>query len=685
MCSHGCKDATTNPDQINKWWEDYPNANIGIATGKLPEKNKYLIVVDCDVHKDRNGYKELYEYQEVNTPLPTTLTARSGSGGTHYYLLSEKPYKNAVNILENYCGHKSGVDVRGVGGYIVAPPSIHPDTKSRYKWQGAFDFSKIADGGTALDKLMKDGNVSIDGAKPATPPKWTSTRLKRKTDKAEEKPTDEYENILIIAKNKGLTFKEGKRNNDIHKLACCLQYRGYTDNQINDYCNRVNSECCSPPLPDKEVEGAIRSALKAIPKGDKLDGSKDKDIVLPRINRSNFKEYLETICLPPTKIKYNEITHKLDITGRENEYQELLPDTMPAILMDEMSGFFSGVTMQRVKEYMQLVASENAYNPVLDLIESAEWDGVDRINEIYRIFGIGEDDTLSRAVIKKWLMQAVCILHNNIEHPFSADIVLVFQGNQGVGKTRFFERLALGFFGEGKILDPKNKDSVMEITRKWISELGEIGSTMRKDIDSVKAFISCATDEYRAPYGQTSVTYPRRTSFVGTVNEEDYLVDQTGNRRFATVPIRPDVVIDYERDVKTFDAIQLWAQVNALIKKEIADKNSSYAAVFRLSRDELEAMEQRNGGFKKLLRGEQEVLDTLASYEQNVREIKVTYQFCTVSDFKIANEAYLRNVDVGSIGKVLKKLNFESKVDGHSHKTLYKLPWRVSGGSNTNA
>ena len=82
-------------------------------------------------------------------------------------------------------------------------------------------------------------------------------------------------------------------------------------------------------------------------------------------------------------------------------------------------------------------------------------------------------------------MQTVCALFNVIECPFSLDIILIFKGRQGIGKTRFFEKLALKsqFFGEGICLDPRDKDSVMQATSKWISELGEIGSTMRKDMD----------------------------------------------------------------------------------------------------------------------------------------------------------------------------------------------------------
>ena len=163
---------------------------------------------------------------------------------------------------------------------------------------------------------------------------------------------------------------------------------------------------------------------------------------------------------------------------------------------------------------------------------------------------------------------------------------LYFIGRQD-RKTRFFEKLALksAFFGEGICIDPRDKDSIIQATSKWISELGEIGSTMKKDMDSVKAFITKSTDEYRTPYGKAPLHYPRITSFVGTVNDNEYLIDQTGNRRCWTFHCLPDLVIDYETQIKPFDALQLWGQVYhiiGLLEKRGQDKENC----FRLTESE---------------------------------------------------------------------------------------------------
>lgn len=268
-------------------------------------------------------------------------------------------------------------------------------------------------------------------------------------------------------------------------------------------------------------------------------------------------------------------------------------------------------------------------------------------------------------------MQTGCALFNVIECPFSLDIILVFNGRQGIGKTRFFEKLALKsqFFGEGICLDPRDKDSVMQATSKWISELGEIGSTMRKDMDSVKAFLTKSTDEYRTPYGKASLHYPRMTSFVGTVNDEEFLIDQTGNRRFVTIPLPSDLVIDYETQIKQFDALQLWAQVYELIK----DKDKS--SCFRLTEDEKRQLEKRNSSFVKPMKSECEVLDILEEQQIQEQGYICTFKEMTVTEFiRIHNLKY----DARTVGQVLKKYGYKSKVKKENGKStrVINLPYK---------
>ena len=389
----------------------------------------------------------------------------------------------------------------------------------------------------------------------------------------------------------------------------------------------------------------------------------------------NYFQFAEHLKDQGYSIRYNQITHDFTFDNFDvKDSKEHLKEIVPQILTDELKTKYTYVNVHTIENYIIRHATRNKYNPILDLIQATKWDGKDRVNEIYDIFRIPadtEEGILSRTFIFKWLKQCVCGLYNNIDNPFSLDIILVFQGKQGIGKTRFFEMLALNsrYFGEGISLDPRDKDSVMQATSKWISELGEIGSTMRKDMDSVKAFLTKSTDEYRTPYGKASLHYPRMTSFVGTVNDEQFLIDQTGNRRFVTIPLAPDLVIDYETQIKPFNALQLWAQIYYIIKDE--EKSSC----FRLNEDEKRYLEKRNSEFVKPMKGENEVLDTLAEQQTQEKNFICTTKEMTVTEFIRHNNL---KYDARTVGRVLKKYGYESKlkkIDGKPTRVI-NLPYK---------
>lgn len=114
---NGFKDATTDLDLIEQWWKINPQDNIGIATGL----GLYLLDIDGP-----NGEESLNGLLEKNEPLPKTLTAITGKG-RHFFFSYDGRLGNTASKLGK------GIDTRGEGGYVVAPPSIHPDGR-RYKW-----------------------------------------------------------------------------------------------------------------------------------------------------------------------------------------------------------------------------------------------------------------------------------------------------------------------------------------------------------------------------------------------------------------------------------------------------------------------------------------------------------------------------------------------------------------------
>lgn len=367
-------------------------------------------------------------------------------------------------------------------------------------------------------------------------------------------------------------------------------------------------------------------------------------------------------------VKMNDITKQIDVGGMEEENAEYLLANLPALLYSELQGRYKGCTMHTVSAYLDILASRYAYNPVKMLLDDYyTWDGEDRLPALYDILGIGENDSFSRVLIHKWLRQCIALQYNEFDRPFGADGVLVLMGPQGIGKTSFFRKLALvpDFFKEGVTIDFRDKDTFIRATSCWICELGELESTLRKDVEKLKAFITQSLDEYRLPYARSSVRTLRRTSLCGTCNSDEFLIDRSGNRRFWSVPVTR---IDLDA-LESFDAVQLWKQIQAQVLREGVQS-------FRLTAEEQRQLAERNTRHEKKLKAQAEIEDILN--DTTTRYYRVVTEYMTVSQFKEYHSDMLRSYTVQQIGQVLDRLGYPTelkKIDGKK-KRLRLLPRR---------
>lgn len=214
--THGVKDAASDQATIHRWWTTWPESNIGIATGS----KSGFIVLDADPRHD--GLESLRRLQEQHGALPPGPTVLSGGDGYHHYLLTPGfRVRNSVGIAD-------GIDVRGDGGYIVAPPSRHASGKTY----------QFADG---LDPAL----VSLPPL-----PDWLKTLIAAPTRK------DGHGN------EKHAHIREGSRNSHLTSLAGSMRRRGMSDGAILAALKRENAERCEPPLPDMEVSGIAVSVAR---------------------------------------------------------------------------------------------------------------------------------------------------------------------------------------------------------------------------------------------------------------------------------------------------------------------------------------------------------------------------------------------------------------------------------------
>ena len=316
-------------------------------------------------------------------------------------------------------------------------------------------------------------------------------------------------------------------------------------------------------------------------------------------------------------VGFNLITNQLEIDGMESKYSKTeASTTLPVVIRDYMIEHMGvDVSRNRIMDCLHVISDLNRFNPVIDMIANTAYDGGDRITVLYDILGLLDIATDSEATkeqkrkyrlyLNKWLHQCVAMAFNNEDEPYGADGVLVLKGEQGIGKTTFFRVIAVNpaWFCEGKDLNVYNKDAKIEVTGKWIVELGEIDGTLKLKQSSLKSFVGSGKDELRAPWARTAVTRPRRASFCGTVNEEQFLTDETGNRRYWIIKvekIKLDVLLGLTKDW----LYQMWAQVYQNFY--LPDPQG-----FRLTQGELIQLQKDNIEFLTPIPGETEFLETL--------------------------------------------------------------------------
>jgi hypothetical protein len=200
---NGLKDATTDRSKILKWWNKNPDANIAIRTGI----DSGLAVLDIDTKS--NGFESLETLENTFDKLPESLTAVTGSKGNH--ILFAHPgtlIKTRSNIVE-------GIDFRGDGGYIIAPPSLHA-SGNKYYWLNLE--TKLLDMPEWLIELVND-----KGKAPALQ--------------------------TIIPK--------GNRNSALMSIAGKMRSEGASQKALQTFLLEENQLKCEPPLPHGEVMGII--------------------------------------------------------------------------------------------------------------------------------------------------------------------------------------------------------------------------------------------------------------------------------------------------------------------------------------------------------------------------------------------------------------------------------------------
>lgn len=212
-----------------------------------------------------------------------------------------------------------------------------------------------------------------------------------------------------------------------------------------------------------------------------------------------------------------------------------------------------------LRNALELALHANAYHPVREYLRGLAWDGTPRLDTMLVDYLGAEDTPYTRAVTRKWMCGAV----KRVMQPgCKNDQAIVLVGAQGIGKSSFAGILSRGWFNDSEI-NMNSKDGYESLHGNWIIELAELASTKRSDIETVKTFLSKCEDTYRPAYGRRAATFKRQCVFFGTTNEDEFLRDRTGNRRYWPVTVHTAL----DRDAFSANVDQLWAEAVTVYNK----------------------------------------------------------------------------------------------------------------------
>ena len=302
-----------------------------------------------------------------------------------------------------------------------------------------------------------------------------------------------------------------------------------------------------PPAPAPKPELNITAVAEALdagefePTGEKLQKIEADQLI--QLLRASKKEY-----------RYNIFTQQIEQEEK---------------VLEGIERFYLKLAQMRLKISKEVaidcvveVAKENSYDPVRTYLEhcsnAVEPTYIDRLASTYlRPQDASKTEpTLYDKMLKCTLIAAVArVFRPGCKH----DYACVLLGEQGARKSSFWKALGGHFFSDA-LRDCQSKDDLMVLHRSWIMEWAELDHiTNKRQAGLIKAFLSQSTDMFRVPYGKTAEVFPRRGIIVGSTNSDEFLVDETGNRRFWVIPVGVTHAepIDVDLLMKEVDAI--WA------------------------------------------------------------------------------------------------------------------------------
>lgn len=541
----------------------------------------------CLVQNPLDSRKLTASNEKIKVHMPSVAPSKNDK-----LLLSEKDIKAGFRSRPAW-----EVDFMCEGRQVVLPPSIHPDSGKPYRWGKTLESveqlsivtrSQVEEitsskksqgrpnGAAKVDKLIKLKEVDeldlslrlqpeivegiIDGENVEDRSAFALTAA---FSMVRAKFTDEE--ILAVLTNKkffigGLGFEHAKTSN---RLRAARWVRDYCLNKARKEGDPAFEFDCAVEVYDLLDEGTKKKqAQRVLPDLGQVDWRKkldrtDNDKVKPTFK--NIRLIIENVVGAKCFI-YDEFSRR-QVYGMNTPWGgvegAMIEDIDEIKIKDWLSvNWKIEPHTGLIGEVISQICTVNSFHPVKDYLESLEWDGTPRLGTWLKDYlGAEGDERYLSAVGVKFLAAAVARIY---EPGRKFDHMPIFEGKQGKGKSTVGRILAGEKWFYDSELNLHDKDSALNLQGQWIIEMGELANINRADVRTIKSFITRQVDKVRPPYGKRMIESPRQCVFFGTTNDDSYLKDKTGNRRFWPVKIPNHNDIELQKLKQDRD--QLWAE-----------------------------------------------------------------------------------------------------------------------------
>jgi hypothetical protein len=578
-----------------------PGFNLGVRLGEASKINgKYLACLDCDVKSSQAQHIDLMnaELKRLKLPqdLPCVLSGR-GNDSKHFYFLTTVPQRpkklfQSSELVKVYLPSAAqskrdaqmlstkelaqGLRIRpafelsvmGVGQQTALPPSVHPDSLKSYLWAREVELSRLK----TLDSFESGESPAKKISSSLGPQvQWQDvdvmslglSEAQKVMIKSGEGALDRSQDIYFLMLD---CLKLGMSESEILSLFTDVRYflgqvafehtnsgdRTRAAQWLKRYCFKSAKEALENDIalmadspttlinPKDLLSDDWKSKIKRVGGGE--NGP-------PLHTLENLLLILTNVCggIPIAK---NEFDGGYDYwvlkTPWGNEIGERVKDSDTVRVVEWLSRHFRfEPALSKVEAAFMWFYSEKSFHPVKDFLSTLNWDGKKRMDTwLRKYFGASNNPTYLRDVGRILLTSMVARIY---EPGIKFDHVVIFEGEQGIMKSTALSVLAEPWFSDSEILIGE-KDTILNIQGTWICEIGELSALRRYDVNRLKEFISRQVDRIRPPFQRRTINMPRQVVFVGTTNNDEYLKDNTGNRRFLPVGVSKIDIKSLRRD-----------------------------------------------------------------------------------------------------------------------------------------